>query len=354
MRWLFLSAPVLEFSHTHASFRAPQNHLAMYKLVLSLLLLIFPPATLADDYTSRLGVQGFARELAEEEGFDERELLSILAQAEYQQDVIDSISRPAEKELTWAEYQDIFLTAERTKSGIRFMSQHQAALQEAYRMYGVPPVIVTAIIGVETMYGKFSGDYRVLDALTTLSFDYPPRADFFRGQLKQFIRLVREEDKQITTLKGSYAGAMGLGQFIPSSYRHYAVDFDGDGYRDIWNNPTDAIGSVANYLYEHQWQRDAEIALSVEAAGVPRDVFNVSLEPSKSIAELEALGMVAALGDLDQKQQVTPMRLVGKGGDEFWVGMQNFYVITRYNHSKLYAMAVYQLSEALKRGGVAE
>lgn len=325
----------------------------MYKILPSFLLLMFPLATLSGDYTTRPEVLEFVRELAEEGIYDGRDLLSMIGHAQYQQRVIDAISRPAEKQLTWAEYQDIFLTAERTSSGVRFMSEHQAALEEAYRVYGVPPAIVTAIIGVETMYGRFSGDYRVLDALTTLSFDYPPRSDFFRGELTQFIRLVLEEEKDIRSLKGSYAGAMGLGQFIPSSYRRYAIDFDGDGFRDIWNNPTDAVGSVANYLNEHGWQRDADIALSVEADGVPQDVFNVSLEPSKSIAELEALGMVTALGDLDRKQRVTPMRFVGKRGDEFWLGMQNFYVITRYNHSKLYAMAVYQLSEGLKKGSVA-
>ncbi len=322
----------------------------MHKFLLSLLLLMFPLTALSDDYSSRPEVREFVRELAEEGDFDESELLSILGQAEYQQSVIDAISRPAEKQLSWAEYQDIFLTEERTRSGIRFMSEHHEALQEAYSIYGVPPVIVTAIIGVETMYGKFSGTYRVLDALATLSFDYPPRSDFFLGQLEQFIRLVQEEEKQIASLKGSYAGAMGLGQFIPSSYRHYAVDFDGDGFRDIWENPTDAIGSVANYLHEHGWQRDADIAFPAEAAGVPQEIFNVSLEPNKSIAELEALGVVAALGELDREQQVTPIRFAGKQGDEFWLGMQNFYVITRYNHSQLYAMAVYQLSEALKQG----
>ena len=143
---------------------------------------------------------------------------------------------------------------------------------------------------------------------------------------------------------------MGLGQFISSSYLHYAVDFDGDGFRDIWNNPVDAIGSVANYLYEHGWEREGGIAVRVEAAGVPEDVFNVSLEPGKSIAELEALGVTGELGDLDRAQQVAPWRLVGKQGDEYWLGMQNFYAITRYNRSELYAMAVYQLSEALKNG----
>ena len=162
---------------------------------------------------------------------------------------------------------------------------------------------------------------------------------------------MREEGKPVTSFKGSYAGAMGLGQFIPSSYRHYAVDFDGDGYRDIWNNPIDAIGSVANYLKEHDWQRDGGIAMPVEAGEAPQDVFNVSLKPSKTIAELEALGLAAARDGLDRQQQVTPLRLVGKQGDEFWLGMRNFYAITRYNHSELYAMAVYQLSEALKKAG---
>ena len=321
--------------------------------ILTLILLLIPLVSFSSDYTDRPEVQEFVRELAEEEGFDERELLSIFSHAEYKQSIIDAISRPAEKRLTWAEYQDIFLTDRRTNSGIEFMSEHSEALEEAYRVYGVPPVIITAIIGVETMYGRISGSYRVLDALATLSFDYPPRSKFFRGELKQFILLAREEKQMITDLKGSYAGAMGLGQFIPSSYRHYAIDFDGDGFRDIWNNPTDAIGSVANYLSEHGWQRDADITFPVDGARVAEDVFNVSLKPSKSIAELETLGMKAELGELDKGQKVSPMRLSGKMGDEYWIGMKNFYVITRYNHSKLYAMAVFQLSEGLKKGSAA-
>ncbi|MDE0507357.1 MAG: lytic murein transglycosylase B [Gammaproteobacteria bacterium] len=322
----------------------------MHKAIsFALLLLAFPLTAPANDYASRPEAREFARELAGESNFAEVELLSILAQAEYQQGVIDSISRPAERELTWAEYQDIFLTQERTAAGVEFMSEHRAALTQAHERYGAPPEVVAAIIGVETFYGRITGDYRVLDSLATLTFDYPPRAGFFRGQLKQFIRLARQEEMEITSLKGSYAGAMGLGQFIPSSFLNYAVDFDGDGFRDIWNNPVDAIGSVANYLKEHGWERDAGIALRVEAAGVPREVFNVSLEPGISIAELEASGMIAELGNLDREQWVTPMRLVGKRGDEFWLGMRNFYVITRYNHSELYAMAVYQLSESLKK-----
>jgi membrane-bound lytic murein transglycosylase B len=229
------------------------------------------------------------------------------------------------------------------------MEKNRLALEKAYEVYGVPPIIVAAIIGVETTYGGNTGDYRVLDALSTLSFDFPRRSKFFKRELGEFILLAREEQTLITELKGSYAGAMGLPQFMPSSYRAYAVDFDGDGFRDIWENPTDAIGSVANYLAQHGWQRDKQITFEISAANLTADVFNVSLKPSKSIAELRALGMEDDFSRLDPGEVVSPMLLNGKNGEEFWIGLNNFYVITRYNHSKLYAMAVFQLSEGLSR-----
>ena len=312
------------------------------------LYLLVSSAAYSMEYAERDEVKAFVAELAAEEGFNERELMSIFRHAEYKQKIIDAISRPAERTLNWDEYQDIFLTQRRVEGGIRFMHDNHEALAAAEEKYGVPPVIITAIIGVETMYGRITGGYRVLDALSTLSFDYPPRARFFRKELKQFILLAREEKQMITDLKGSYAGAMGLGQFIPSSYRAYAVDFDGDGFRDIWNNPTDAIGSVANYLSRHGWQRGHDVTLRVDGNGVPGDVFNVSLKPSRSVGELRDLGLQEA--SLDNDEMVSPMRLVGKEGNEYWLGQKNFYVITRYNHSKLYAMAVYQLSEGLRTG----
>ena len=313
-------------------------------------LLMVPVTTYAVEYVDRAEVQAFVKELAVQESFNERDLLTVLRNAEYKQSVIDAMTRPAERTLTWAKYQDIFLTERRTVSGIEFMEKNRVALEAAYEVYGVPPIIVTAIIGVETMYGKIAGNYRVLDALATLSFDYPPRSKFFKRELGEFILLAREEKKMITELKGSYAGAMGMGQFIPSSYRAYAVDFDGDGFRDIWNNPVDAIGSVANYLAEHGWQRDKPVTFQVSAANLPADVFNLSLKPSKSIAEMRVLGMADDIRGLDSEQVVSPMVLNGKDGEEFWLGLNNFYVITRYNHSKLYAMAVFQLSETLRRG----
>ena len=321
----------------------------IFRIIL-LALLSAPVSAYAVEYADREDVQDFVRELAARESFNERELLTVFRHAEYKQSIIDAITRPAERTLTWAKYQDIFLTERRTVSGIEFMEKNRAALQAAYETYGVSPVIITAIIGVETMYGSISGNYRVLDALSTLSFDYPKRSKFFMRELGEFILLAREEKKMITEFKGSYAGAMGMGQFIPSSYRAYAVDFDGDGFRDIWNNPTDAIGSVGNYLAKHGWQRDKQITFRVSAEKVQADVFNESLKPTKSIAELRALGMADDLTDLDPEQYVSPMRLNGKGGEEFWVGLKNFYVITRYNHSKLYAMAVFQLAEGLRQG----
>ena len=316
--------------------------------IIFLTLLLVPVSTYAVEYADRAEVQAFVKELSAKESFDEVELLAIFRQAEYKQNIIDAITRPAERTLNWAKYQDIFLTERRTVSGIEFMEKNRVALDAAYEVYGVPPVIVTAIIGVETMYGRIAGNYRVLDALATLSFDYPPRSKFFKRELGEFILLAREEKKILTELKGSYAGAMGLGQFIPSSYRAYAVDFDGDGFRDIWNNPTDAIGSVANYLARHGWQRDQQITFEVDGTDMPTDLFNVSLKPSTSIAELRTLGMADDARGFESEQSVTPMRLMGKQGEEFWIGLKNFYVITRYNHSKLYAMAVFQLSESLR------
>lgn len=307
----------------------------------------FVSSQAAENFADREEVQAFVKELVADEAFDEAQLLNDFRLAKRQQRVIDLISRPAEKTHNWDSYQDIFLTEERRRKGEEFMRQNEAALQAAYETYGVPPEIVAAIIGVETMYGQITGRYRVLDALATLSFDYPPRAKFFRRELKQFFLLSREEERQATSLLGSYAGAMGLGQFIPSSYRRWAVDFDGDGSRDIWNNPKDAIGSVAYYLGDHGWQRDQLITLKVDGSNLPEDIFNTTLRLSTTVAELRRLGL--ADDSLPPgSEKVAPMRLEGKEGDEHWLALKNFYVITRYNRSRLYAMAVFQLSERLR------
>ena len=301
-------------------------------------------AVVGENYSSRDDVREFIKSLVSE-NFSESELLKVFREAEYKQNIIEAISRPAEKVLAWSDYQDIFLREPRISAGKRFMETYDEPLQRAFEEYGVPPAVVTAVIGVETMYGRYLGDYRVLDALVTLAFDYPPRATFFRKELYEFFMLVREEQQEITDLKGSYAGAMGYGQFISSSYRRYAVDFDGDGIRDIWRNPVDAIGSVANYLSEHGWS-NGRVVVRIDADDIDESIFNVSLKPSITIADLEKFGVSVAA---PRNERVSPMKLLGKQGLEYWLGFNNFYVITRYNHSKLYAMAVFQLSEALNK-----
>jgi membrane-bound lytic murein transglycosylase B len=299
------------------------------------------------NYAEREEVSLFISEMVEE-GFDATALRQEFAAARYQQSIVDAIFRPAEKTLTWDGYQDIFLTERRVRGGVEFIQLHHAAFEAAEAKYGVPIPLIASIIGVETYYGRITGKYRVIDSLSTLAFDYPPRAKFFRSELKEFLRLTREENQSIQAPLGSYAGAMGYGQFISSSYRHYAVDFDGDGRRDIWNNPVDAIGSVANYLARHGWRAGDVVTVPAQLEQeTTEEIFNVSLKPNQSISELSKLGVLATL-PIEGDQQVSAMRLEGKEGAEYWLGFNNFYVITRYNHSKLYAMAVFQLSEQIE------
>lgn len=295
----------------------------------------------------RSEIAGFVDELVTSEGFDQTSLRRVLSLARHQPRIIESISNPAERVLTWAEYRRIFLTSSRIQGGVAFMNDHREALVRASDHYGVPQEVITAIIGVETLYGRYLGRYRVLDALMTLAFDYPPRSSFFKSELKQFLLLAREEQQDPSVPKGSYAGAMGYGQFISSSYRNYAVDFDDDGIRDIWTNKTDAIGSVANYLARHGWAPGGEVTIRLRGPGeAHEDVFNTSLKASMTAREFqEVSGVAVATEDMDTP--VSPMRLEGESGDEYWLGLPNFYVITRYNHSSLYAMAVFQLSQAI-------
>ncbi|MBV0932434.1 lytic murein transglycosylase B [Marinobacterium weihaiense] len=282
------------------------------------------------------------------EGFEADAVRAVLAKAERKQSILDAISRPAERRLTWGEYRKIFVEPRRIKQGVAFWNKHADALQRAEETYGVPAEIIVSIIGVETRYGRIMGRYRVLDALTTLGFDYPKRADFFRGQLVEFMRMSREEQLDPTQPIGSYAGAMGYGQFIPSSFRDFAVDFDGDGKRDIWKNEVDAIGSVANYFSEHGWKAGEPVRSNVVINETADPAwFNDGLKPELTLAQWAERG-ITTRRDLDLQQPATLMELTMEDGDHHWFGLHNFYVITRYNHSRLYAMAVYELSQAIK------
>ncbi len=302
---------------------------------------------LAVAYPNAAQVDAFVAELSRDHGFAEGELRALLAGAERQQAILDAISRPAERVRPWKEYRPIFITPARIEQGVAFWQQHAETLARAEREYGVPAEVIVAIIGVETFFGRHTGTWKVLDALATLGFDYPPRADFFRKELREFLILAREQQVDPRGLKGSYAGAMGLPQFMPSSFRAYAVDFDGDGRIDIWSNPVDAIGSVASYFQRHGWVHGDPVASRAEVAGNRfAEGLTQGLEPVKSVGDLRQLGWTPQ-DAVEDSYAVTAFRLEGARGDEFWMGLPNFYVITRYNRSVMYALAVHQLSEEL-------
>ena len=302
----------------------------------------------AHGYGDHPRAQQFISEMGEE-GFDEGEIRTILRSAERQESILKAISRPAEKRLNWGEYRNIFLKDKRINQGVEFWEKHKETLQRAEAKYGVPAEIIVAIIGVETRYGRNMGSYRVIDSLATLGFDYPPRGKFFKSQLKEYFYLLRDENVDPFSLKGSYAGAMGFGQFIPSSFRSFAVDFDGDGKKDIWNNPVDAIGSVANYFNAHGWKAGEPVRSNVVMRKVADETWiNAALKPKVTLSEWSQRGIKTRQG-LNVDDKATLLRLEAKGEFQHWFGLHNFYVITRYNHSRLYAMAVYELSQAVAK-----
>ncbi len=288
-----------------------------------------------------------------EQGLPQAWLEEALGQANYTQSVLDAMEGAAERRLKWHEYRDIFLTQQRIEEGAEFIDAHADALARAESTYGVPAEVITAIIGVETYYGRHKGQHRVLDSLATLAFHHPIRGAFFRGELAAFLRIAYEQQVDPTELRGSYAGAMGYPQFIPTSYQAYAVDFDDDGRRDLWENPVDAIGSVANYFAEHSWQPGADIYHQASGPDVlPVELlqelsFNQTSPPMVSIAQLASHGLEPS-EPLDDDLLVVPLALEFADGETgYRFGEYNFYVITRYNHSHLYAMAVAELAEAI-------
>lgn len=312
---------------------------------------------LAADYSAEHpAVAPFVQEMQNEHGFPSAYVSGLLADAERKQSILDAISRPAERVRPWHEYRAIFITDKRIAGGLEFMRTHADALARAEQEYGVEAEVITAIIGVETAYGGNKGSHRVIDALTTLGFDYPPRADFFRRQLKAFLVLTREQQMDPLVLTGSYAGAMGYPQFIPSSYQAFAVDFDGDDKVDIWNNPVDAIGSVANYFSEHNWQLGKGVAVPVSVIGdnFPKGVtLDQGLEARRSVGELKTLGWQPE-SELASDLEVMAYEFDAGEHMQYWIGLDNLYVITRYNRSVMYAMVVHQLSELIREAGVNE
>lgn len=298
-------------------------------------------------YAERPAAQPLINDLVKKHGFSRARVQQLLDDAHRQEAIIKSMTKPAES-LPWYRYRPIFIQKDRIREGADFLTAHAEVLRAAQKRYGVPAALITAIIGVETRYGQHIGAYRVLDALATLAFDYPPRADFFRSELEQFLILSREAHINPETVLGSYAGAMGLPQFIASSYRHYAVDFNHDGRTDLWEQVPDAIGSVANYLAKNGWARGKPVAfpavLDDPGAHAPKASGRGT---GYTAAELEKAG-IRTTADLAPDTPVGLLIFDGRESKEYWVAMHNFYVITTYNRSPLYAMAVYQLSQAIQ------
>ncbi|WP_227869276.1 lytic murein transglycosylase B [Nitrosospira lacus] len=292
-------------------------------------------------------IEIFIGEMVARHGFEQDELENIFGGVQFQPAIIDAMSRPATSR-PWHEFRPIFINPQRIAGGVDFWNSHVATLERARRESGIPEEIITAVIGVETTYGARIGKHRVLDALTTLAFDYPRRAAFFRGELEQYLLLGREQGADILNIRGSYAGAIGIPQFMPSSYRRYAVDFDGDGKVDLAGSTADAIGSVANYLKSFGWETGGTVVVPAMVNGENyRSILFAGSKPLHTVEEIRKLGVMTR-ADIPHDHPATLLEMANNGGNEYWLGFNNFFVITRYNRSVHYAMAVWQLAEEIR------
>jgi len=274
--------------------------------------------------------------------------LNVLSNLKHNQDIIKRMIKPAESVMPWFRYQKIWMKDKRIDQGVQFWQQNADTLARAEDIYGVDPATIVAIIGVETFYGRIQGTFPVLEALHTLGFYYPKRATFFRNELAEYFQLARREGWALDQIKGSYAGAMGMGQFISSSYRQYAVDFNQDGKINLFSDPVDMIGSVANYFKRHHWRQNGFVVQPIELQAAQKSLVQSDLKPKYTFEQLEALKV-----DIEELKQASNTAAVyafkkADGTHEHWLGGENFYVITRYNHSAMYALAVFQLSQAIK------
>lgn len=292
-------------------------------------------------------ILAFVNAVVERDQLKKKQVLALLRKGEPQPKIIEAMTRPAEKVTPWWEYHDRFLTEERISQGAQFFAEHRESLERIASARGIPPEYLVAIMGVETKYGRFTGHYRVLDALMTLAFDYPPRSDYFRGELEQFLLLYSEEHLDPLKVTGSYAGAMGVPQFMPSSYRLFAVDGNADQKRDLWSDWDDILASIANYFVEHGWEAGGPVLAETKLDPEPKfQIDTRNLELNETVESLNAQG-VEILG---AQTGTTPVVLVSaeqQDGPAYRVGFKNFYVITRYNRSARYAMAVHDLAEAI-------
>ncbi len=302
------------------------------------------------DFENNPQVETFIAEVAERDQFDADQLRQWFKQAHMQRGVLHAVTRQATPR-PWFEYRAAHVGAARVNAGVKYWQRNAAALARASAQYGVSEEIIVATLGIETSYGNDVGKFTTFDALTTLAFSYPERAELFRGELEQLLLLAREHNSNPLRYRGSYAGALGVAQFLPSSYRRYAVDFDGDGKRDLWND-ADAIGSVAHYYQEYGWRAGEAVTMPLQQPdGNPgadaRSLMASGIKPNTTVAAVAAAGLTSA-SPLPDDTQVSVFPLITESGERYWLGLNNFYVITRYNHSNHYAMAVYELAQQLR------
>lgn len=329
------------------------KHPALRFLVTSLLVLQAVHLQAEERFLQNPAVAGFIAEMVSRHGFQEAALRRDFAQIKPNASVLKLITPPSTpQQRSWQRYQARFLNERRIAGGQAFMEKHRATLKRASLEYGVPEEIIVAIIGVETEYGRNMGNYKVMEALSTLAFNYPPRADFFRTELEQFLLLTRENGDAPLSVKGSYAGAIGIPQFMPGSQRRYAIDFDADQRVDLSHSPEDAIGSVARFLSQHGWMPGQMIARRMEGETAPGpELLEAGIRPSFSPAEMASKGLIDA-ATAEKLTTETRMAVIDlttpDAATEYWLGFENFYVITRYNRSSFYAMSVFQLAQAVR------
>lgn len=322
------------------------KHFSIFLLIVSTIFALEIKADEFIPYQNRSDVIDFVEMMHSKHGSDKEELKKLFSTVNFQERVVRIMNRQPEGTMTWSSYKNMMVTSERIDSGKLFIDAYKEDLKRAEDIYGVSAPVIASIIGIETRYGKITGNIRVLDSLSTLSFDYPRRAKFFKVQLEEFLLLAEEENWDPSNIKGSIAGAMGFGQFMPDSYRNYAVDFDFDGKRDILNNPVDAIGSVANFLNKKgKWEPNTKIVLEATLNG-ERPKLKSSFKPYIKVTDLKSIG-IAPVEKLQNQLLVIPIELEIDRGYEYWLGLKNYQAISRYNRSKLYVMAVYEFSESL-------
>jgi membrane-bound lytic murein transglycosylase B len=318
------------------------------RIALLALALVASPAS-GNNYAEREEVQEFIRGVAARHGFTEQELRHLFSRVRRADPVLEAIKPPPPKARSWEEYRGNFVNEKRIAAGTEFWRKHRRALERAETRYGVPAQYIVAIIGVETYYGRYSGRWRVVDALTTLAFDYGPRAPYFRSELEQYLLLAREQGKDAFSMRGSYAGAIGIPQFMPSSTRRYGIDFDGNGAIDLRRSPADAIGSVGNFLKQHGWHAGGEVLLDARVGGDAwRALADGTVDPKHEQSDLRAAGVEFEGMPEGVRAVLVELETPDKPSD-YRIGLHNFWVLTRYNRSAFYASAVHDLAQAIKK-----